>query len=199
MSRFRTRSVIYRETGPSRTNGGSSDSVSVISIDEEGEQTIFHFAPEAPGKFSAIRQTGDQDFDETRIEAYWRDTAAGYQLEARIPRNLTGPRLGVTVRNTDNEIRAGVSSASFTGRAPGPVVTVSPVLESVAAGYVQPGLRLIITDKDGWRLAVAGSISTSPAGATAAEPPSGWLRLVYNLLARTGRRSSACRARAQWA
>jgi len=179
-------SVIYRESGPSTTNGRSSDSVSVISSDNEGERTVFHFAPEAPGKFTAIRQTGDQVFDETRIEAYWRDTAEGYQLEIRIPRNLTGPRLGVSVLNTENAMRAGVSSASFAGRIPGPVVTVSPVLESVAAGYVQPGLRLIITDKDGWRLAVAGSISTSSTGAAAAEPPSGWLRLVYNLLLEPG-------------
>jgi len=179
-------SVIYRESGPSTTSGRSSDFVSVISSDNEGERTVFHFAPEAPGKFTAIRQTGDQEFDETRIEAYWRDTAEGYQLEVRIPRNLTEPRLGVSVFNTENAMRAGVSSASFTGRIPGPVVTVSPVLESVAAGYVQPGLRLIITDKDGWRLAVAGNISSSSAGAAAAEPPSGWLRLVYNLLLEPG-------------
>jgi dedicated sortase system histidine kinase len=179
-------SVIYRESGPSTTSGRSSDSVSVISSDNEGERTVFHFAPEAPGKFTATRQTGDQEFDETRIEAYWRDTAEGYQLEIRIPRNLTGMRLGVSVFNTENAMRTGVSSASFTGRIPGPVVTVSPVLESVAAGYVQPGLRLIITDKDGWRLAVAGNISSSSAGAAAAGAPSGWLRLVYNLLLEPG-------------
>ena len=46
-------------------------------------------------------------------------------------------------------------------------VPVSPVLQSVASGYVQPGLRLIVTDQRGWRLGQAGSITGAPGGVAA--------------------------------
>ena len=80
---------------------------------------------------------------------------------------------------------AGIMSTNFEGATPGRVVTVSPVLQSVAAGYVQPGWRLMITDNDGWRVAQAGSISTS-SGAANAGNTSGWMRLVYRLVLEPG-------------
>ena len=76
-------------------------------------------------------------------------------------------------------------AASFPGRQPGRLVTGSPLLQSVASGYTQPGLRLIVTDKAGWRLAEAGSVSTAVAGGRNGEV-SGWMRLAYSLLLEPG-------------
>ena len=162
------------------------DYVSLVSVDDNDERAVYRFSAEAPGTIIATRRIGDQLFDETRATAHWQDTVEGYRLEARIPRNLAGSRLGLTVNNTDDPLKSGVTSASFSGATPGAVVTVSPVLQSVAAGYVQPGLRLIITDKDGWRLAEAGSISSSGAGDRGSDSTSGWLRMTYNLLLEPG-------------
>lgn len=162
-----------------------ADHVSLLSIDDDGEQSIFRFAAEAPGRIVATRQTSGVTFDEMRIVAHWQDKAYGYSLEARIPRNLAGPRLGIAVSNTSDAQRAGISSASFTAALPGSIVTLSPVLQSVAEGYEQPGLRLIITDLDGWRLAQAGDISIFNA-TDSADPPSGWLRIIYNVLLEPG-------------
>lgn len=159
-----------------------SDEVSLVSDDEFGERTTIRFRAEAPGPIVATRHIGSQVLDETRIEAVWQDTTNGYRLEARIPRAVVGEKLGLVVTNTTSKSSAGVSSSTFSGSSPGQFVTVSPLLQSVATGYVQPGLRLIVTNKGGWRLALAGNISSSPVSASDAEAGSGWLRLIYNVL-----------------
>jgi len=163
-----------------------SDHVSLVSFDEFGERTIFRFHAEAPGKIIATRQAGNQVFDEMRIVSHWQDTANGYSLEARIPRALAGPGIGLTVSNTENPSRTGITSATFTGDVPGAVVTESPFLRSVAASYLQPGLRLLITNNDGWRVAQAGRITTAGFGEDSGDAPSGWLKIIYDLLLEPG-------------
>ncbi len=163
-----------------------SDHVALISVGDTGERTVFRFRAEAPGVIIATRESGDEVFDDTRIAAYWQDTPGGYRLEARIPRSLLGNRLGFVITNTDSATTAGVRSATFDGDLPGRFVTVSPVMQSVAAGYVQPGWRLIVTDLHGWRLGQAGSITGAPDGFEELPPSTGWLRLAYNLLLEPG-------------
>ena len=163
-----------------------SDHVALISVGDTGERTVFRFRAEAPGVIIATRESGGEVFDDTRIAAYWQDTPGGYRLEARIPRSLLGNRLGFVITNTDSATTAGVRSATFDGDLPGRFVTVSPVLQSVAAGYVQPGWRLIVTDMHGWRLGQAGSITGAPDGFEELPPSTGWLRLAYNLLLEPG-------------
>ena len=164
----RDTSVVYADApGPDRV----VDEVSLLSIDDSGNRSRIRFAAEAPGKIAVTRDDGRSVSGEIRIEAYWQDTPDGYQVEARIPRNLVGSRLGLSVFNTPDAMRTGITSTSYEGATPGRVVTISPVLQSVAAGYVQPGWRLMITDNDGWRVAQAGSISTSSGSASNASAP----------------------------
>jgi len=163
-----------------------SDHVALISVGDTGERTVFRFRAEAPGVIIATRESGNEVFDDTRIAAYWQDTPGGYRLAARIPRSLLGNRLGLVITNTDSATTAGVRSTTFDGDLPGRFVTVSPVLQSVAAGYVQPGWRLIVTDMHGWRLGQAGSITGAPDGFEELPPSTGWLRLAYNLLLEPG-------------
>ncbi len=178
----RDTSVVFNDApGPDRV----ADAVSLISVDDDSRRAVLDFAAEAPGKILATRSEGSAAFDERRIEAHWQDTADGYQLEARIPRDLVGARLGLSVYNTPDALQAGITSASFAGASPGRMVTISPVLQSVAAGYVQPGWRLMITDNDGWRVAQAGSISTS-SGTGRPSNASGWMRLIYRLVLEPG-------------
>ena len=186
----RDTSVIFDRGQDAIFPSGHSDHVSLISVDESGERTVFRFRAEAPGEIIAVRETGGAVFDDTRIAAYWQDTPGGYRLEARIPQSLLGSRLGLVIINTDNATTAGIRSATFDGDLPGRYVTISPVLQSVAAGYVRPGWRLIITDMRGWRLAQAGSISGVPEGIENIPPSSGWLRLAYSLLLEPGTASA---------
>ncbi len=183
---IRDASVIFDRGQDAIFPSSHSDHVALISVDDSRERTVFTFRAEAPGKIIAIRESGDEVFDDTRIAAYWQDTPSGYRLEARIPRSLLGNRLGLVITNTDNATSAGVRSATFDGDLPGRFVTISPVVQSVAAGYVQPGWRLIVTDMHGWRLAQAGSISGAPDNIEELPASTGWLRLAYNLLLEPG-------------
>ena len=163
-----------------------SDHVALLSVDETGAQTIFRFRAEAPGEIIAVRESGGNVFDDTRIAAYWQDTPGGYRLEVRIPQSLLGKRLGLIITNTGDATASGIRSATFDGNLPGRFVALSPVLQSVAKGYVQRGLRLIVTDRNGWRLGQAGSISGVPEGIEDVPPSTGWLRIAYNLLLEPG-------------
>lgn len=178
---IRDADIVY--AGPQKS-GASSDAITLVSVTDDGQRTFIRFAAEAPGELIATRSEGEQAIADTRITGFWRDAVNGYRLEARIPRNLLGTRVGLIVSNTDSPATAPINSLTFSG-APGRFVTVSPVLQSVASGYAQPGLRLIITDRSGWRLAVAGSIATSESAGTAIASP-GWLRFAYNLLLEPG-------------
>lgn len=163
-----------------------ADEVSVVSVDDFDEKTVLHFRAEAPGRIVATREVGTTVFTETRVAAEWLETPGGYRVEARIPRSLAGSKLGLVVTNTTDPREPGVDSASWSGSVPGPFVTISPLLQSVANGYIQPGLRLIITDLQGWRLALAGSTSGSSGNDNTAETGDGWLGLVYKLLLEPG-------------
>jgi dedicated sortase system histidine kinase len=160
-----------------------SDSVEVVSADTAGATAVYAFAPEAPGSLVATLKSADRSIDDTRMPAHWQDTAAGYRLEARLPKQVLGTHIGVVVTDSGRADSRGIRSASFEGAAPGRLVGTSPLLQSVAAGYLQSGLRLIVTDKAGWRLAEAGNLSSEPGDARTS---SGWVRLAYEALLEPG-------------
>jgi len=170
--------VIYRAGDPAGPRG--SDTVALVSTGDDGSLATFVFAAEAPGTIVARSDTDGVTHDEQRIAAFWQDSTDGYQLEARVPRQLLGDALGIVVTNTSDALHPGIRSSSFEGARPGRFVTPSPVLASVLAGYVQPGLRLIVTDPQGWRLARAGSIVGGGRGG--GPGASGWLRLAYGTI-----------------
>ena len=169
-----------------------SDAVELISADEgpDGARStlVWRFAAEAPGSLAPRHVSGGEATDETRIPAHWLDTAGGYRLEARVPRQLLGTRLGLMITDTDAPRSPGTHVASFSGDRPGRFVTMSALLQSVAAGYVQPDLRLIVTDVAGWRLAEVGGFASGDDASTGIA--SGWVRLAYNALLEAGEEAS---------
>ncbi len=181
----RDRSIVY--AGPPGADGDAEpDRVVLLSVDAEDRRERFVFATEAPGALLGRRMDEGRLVDDSRVHAHWRDTAEGYQLEARIPRQLIGEYLGVIFVNAGG--RTAVRSASFEGANPGRFVTMSSVLTSVVGGYVQPDLRLIVTDRAGWRLASAGEVVSERDGAQGTG--SGWLRRNYGLLLEPGREAA---------
>jgi dedicated sortase system histidine kinase len=164
-----------------------SDRVSLITGNATEITSAFEFVTEAPGSLVAINRTGEQRFAEPRILAHWEDTASGYQLEARLPRRFLQSRLGLTVTNTASTESPGVRSSSFSRRLPGRFATTSQLLQSVVAGYVQPGLRLVVTDRAGWRLARSGDVSIPESGTQSAANSPRWLRLAYGTLLEPGK------------
>jgi len=166
--------------------GRSADSVRLISVNRAGGRTRFDFIPEAPGALVAQRIVADRSSEESRIRAYWQETSNGYRLEARIPLELLGERIGLAILNTHSADSPAIVSASFDGLLPGRFITASAVLSSALAGYAQPDLRLIVTDTAGWRLAQAGELMTGSGDSGAGRQTSTGLRRVYNALLESG-------------
>jgi dedicated sortase system histidine kinase len=178
--------VVYASPSTIAIDDGPSyaDRVLVISANPPMASESLMFAAEAPGPVIAYLRSSFGFAPEPSVLARWQDVAGGYQVEARIPANLLGTHLGINVINTPNEHEAGIRSASFAGPVPGPFVTTSPDLTSLAEKLVQPGTRMLITDRNGWRIAATGSPGAAPQAAQG--PVSNWMRIAYKALVEPG-------------
>jgi dedicated sortase system histidine kinase len=180
----RDRNVVYEQVTPVNVRT-YADYVALVSVSDSGVRSDYEFRSEAPGDIVPLHRQGFSLTEEPRIAARWQDAAGGYQVEARVPLSLIGGRVGILVNNSVSSVDPGVRSSSFAGGEPGRFVTTSEFLQEVAAGYVQPGLRLTIIDRSGWRLALAGEFSRSSA--IAREYPSLDLtQVLFNLLLEPG-------------
>ncbi len=180
----RDTSVVYFQAGAGTAS--HADQVILQSFGVTEGLVEYVLRTEAPGLLSATRRSNGQEIEETRIVAHWQDTVSGYQLEARIPRSLVGDRLGVIVSNTANSMTPGIRSSTFSTPVPGRLVTPSPLLSSFVEAYVQPGLRLIVTDPSGWRLAQAGTATQRRDSGSEIEGTSRLLRSAYNFILEPG-------------
>ncbi len=176
---YATPSTIALDDGPNY-----ADRVVLISASPPipGESLVF--AAEAPGPIVTYLRTTFGFAPEPAINARWQDVPGGYQVEARIPANLLATHLGLTVVNTSDARDAGVRSSSFASTVPGPLVTISPFLSESAGKLVQTGMRMIVTDRAGWRIVVVGDPGLRSEGIRG--PVSSWLRVAYNALVEPG-------------
>ncbi len=178
--------VVYATPETIAVDDGSrfADRIALINTSPPYLEETLQFAAEAPGPTVSYIKTGYGFAPEPQVRAFWQDVPGGYQLEARIPSSLLGTNLGIIVINTASEDEPGVRSASFTARAPGEFVSTSGELTTIAAGLTQPGMRLIVTDAKGWRLASVGKLSRPAAAAPGVG--SAWLRIAYDALVESG-------------
>ena len=179
------REVVYAQSQgiPLDSASRHADRVDLVSSNPPYLDELVAFAAEAPGRILSYRQTANGFAREPTITAHWQDVPGGYQLEARIPGALLGTHLGVAVTNTEDAASPGTRSRSFGGRSPGPAARRLPELDAVAAGLVQPGMRLLLTDAAGWRIAVAGELDNESMRASG----SGLVRRIYDLLVESGK------------
>lgn len=179
--------VVYAAPGTIAVGQGSrfSDRVGLVNTSPPYLDETLIFGAEAPGSIISYVQTAYGFAPDPSIVAYWQDVPSrGYQLEARIPASRLGTNIGLLVGNTSNSSEAPVRSTSFSLAAPGPFVTRSDELMAIAASRTQPGMRLILTDAVGWRVATAGDIAlpaSDPGGAVSA-----WLRIAYEAVVESG-------------
>ncbi|MDH3746815.1 MAG: ATP-binding protein [Gammaproteobacteria bacterium] len=180
--------VIYANANSLIPGDGAqhADRVRLISANPPYLEEALSFAAEAPGSVVTYMQNAFGFAPEPTIRAYWQDVPGGYQLEARMPLNQLGTHLGLIVNNTATIDHPGVRSASFSARSPGAFVSTSQALTRIAENLlVQPGMRMIVTDFSGWRIATVGNLrSSSQPGSTAT---SNWLRFAYGAVVEPGK------------
>jgi len=180
------REVVYASPSTIAVDDGPAyaDRVVLVSANPPMASESLMFSAEAPGPVIAWLRSSFGFGPEPTVQARWQDVVGGYQVEARIPVNLLGTHIGVNVINTSSERDAGIRSSSFSGQVPGPFVTISPDLTSLAEKLVQPGTRMLITDRNGWRIAAVGSPDTAVQPSQGAV--SNWLRIAYKALVEPG-------------
>jgi two-component system, OmpR family, sensor histidine kinase ChvG len=164
------------------------DHVTLVTTGNKRGSGHFLFSAEAPGAIPAVRVENGNTVVDSQLAASWQDTATGYRLEVRIPRYKLGQQLGVEVHNAS--AGAPVISRTFSRDQPGRFVTMSALLNSYVAAYAQPGFRLTITDRAGWRLAQAGGLSGSNVDNRFSVVPAGWQLIAYRALLEQGKASA---------
>jgi dedicated sortase system histidine kinase len=187
------RSVIFAQPGSRTPDTGPTffDAVSLVSTSPLYLNETIVFSAEAPGPVIAVVRNDYGIKPDNSILATWQDVAGGYQVEARIPLSKLGTNLGIVVSNTNNELAAPARSSSFQSRKPAALVTKSPDLTRVAENLTQPGMRLIVTDASGWRIASSGDVSVATPEATGIG--SLWLRVAYDALVESGEAAELAR------
>jgi len=184
------RSVVYATAQTKILNDGPryADRVTLVSSNPPYLQEQFVFAAEAPGAIVSYKQDNYGFAPEPAITAHWQDVPGGYRIEARIPAAMLGTHLGLVVNNTSDAAQRAVQISSYSGRSPAPVVKPSDELRAIADGLVQAGMRIIVTDASGWRIAVTGAL---PTATTDTSFGSGWSAIIYDLLVEDGKAASS--------
>lgn len=178
------RQIIYGQPQANRRTPPFADGITLISVIPGRLNERIEFFTEAPGVVMAWRRSGKGLERAASIRAVWQDVAGGYQLEAQIPRSMLGTHLGLVVDNTAAADTPPTRSASFAARLPGRLAGVDRTLQRTLDGLEQPGLRLTLTDRDGWRIAASGELATRSRQDTS--PVATWLRLAYDALVEPG-------------
>ncbi len=179
--------VVYASPGTIAVDQGTRffDRVGLVNTSPPYLDETIMFGAEAPGSIISYVQTDYGFAPDPSIVAHWQDTPSrGYQLEARIPVSRLGTHIGLRVSNTNAATESPVRSTSFAAAAPGPFVTISDELATIAARRTQPGMRLILTDAAGWRVATAGDIALPETGSGGAV--SAWMRIAYEAVVESG-------------
>ncbi len=161
-----------------------ADRVELVSVSPPYLDERFLFTAEAPGRIVTYVRSARGTTPEPGVLAHWEDVPGGYQLEARIPERVLGTNLGVTVTDVAADGASGATASSFTTPLPGPLIRPSDELRDIAAGLVQPGMRLYVTDRQGWRLAETGDIVERREARST--PVTGWLRRFYGAVVDEG-------------
>jgi hypothetical protein len=160
-----------------------ADRISLVSSNPPYLEEQFLFAAEAPGAIISYRQGNFGFAPEPAINAYWQDVPGGYRVEAEIPLDLLGTNLGFIISNTGSANERGTRSRNYSGQSPAPLVIPSVELRLAASKLAQSGMRILITDTAGWRIAAAGELSAATTDKSLSD---GWSRRIYDLLVEGG-------------
>lgn len=181
-------STLVYQSSPRETPYG--DRVLLLTEGVPTRWLLFHTA--APGGLRGQRTMpplfAPSGNFEARVLGFWRETQTGFSLEARLPLELAGRRLGLSVVNVTPgtpagpPYRVGVESSWSDGDEPGLLLYRPTSLSAVAGRFEQPGRRLRVVDADGWVLFDGGAID--PPAETLEDAPLTLAERFYRLILR---------------
>jgi len=166
--------IVYQRTPGDMPHG---DRIAVLPGDVAGEVLPLLLANSAEGPFSAQLTAGAPRFDSSGgyydiVRGFWRETAAGFSVEARLPLRIAEAALGVGIIDSDD----GGDTARLAGatwvdaHAPNALVRESPALNVVLRPFAGGDDRLRVLDPYGFVLADSGPLAPADVPAAAASP-----------------------------
>jgi signal transduction histidine kinase len=125
----------------------------------------------APGRIAAKFLRDGRAIEDSSIQAYWRDTDDGYQIEARLPLSEIDQRFAIAV--VDDQAKPLVWRSDRNGQA----VSADLSLKQALQAYVNEGTNLQLLSPEGWPLLQLGSLHSKQS------PEVNWvLRKLYRSL-----------------
>jgi two-component system, OmpR family, sensor histidine kinase ChvG len=152
----------------------------------DGTREFYFFATSAPGLIAAQGIVNGADgrdhaVEEPRIQAFWRQSAAGYHVEARIPLSLVGSRLWVEALDGYGAGKAGVAAGN--AQDGGRLFFQTPGLDILLGTFISGDTRATVIDANALILGTAGRLGRNDAGPDGARES--WYRRWMGTNART--------------
>ncbi|UCE88719.1 MAG: proteobacterial dedicated sortase system histidine kinase [Pseudomonadota bacterium] len=185
----RDESVVYR--APRGLRLDKSDHLKISMTDAQGQLVRYQLATIAPGWVNAHRMPTDGGAvplaAEVRIKGEWQETAAGYNVEIRIPLSLLGDKLAFAVGDVDDpgarSLRHVVGTAAVDNTENlATIVVPSPQAEHLLQQLERPHTRVWVIDSSYRVIAQAGDLratDTDTGDTQGRNVPAGLLRLFY--------------------
>ncbi len=153
-----------------------------LALDGPNGRKDYFFGTDAPGLVAAQSVVkgddgADQVVAETRIQAFWLQTAAGYHLEIRIPLSFVGRHLWVEAQDGRGKGRAGFKADSTEG---GRLFFPTAGLDTLLESYIGDGTRATVIDANALKLGTAGNAESKKSGAAEASEPI-WYRYFLSV------------------
>ncbi len=144
----------------------------------DGTQESYFFGTNAPGLIAARRllQAGQGEMrvlEESRIQAFWLQTSAGYHVEARIPLSFVGARLWIEALDGRGNGESGVTPGGMPDG--GRLFFTTAGLDDLLGTFIRDGTRATVIDANALQLGVAGNLGADQAAETDADAAS-WYR-----------------------
>ena len=150
-----------------------------LALDGPNGREAYFFGTDAPGLIAAQSVVKGEDgadrvVAEPRIQAFWLQTAAGYNLEARIPLSFVGRHLWVEVLDGRGKGKAGFAADSAAG---GRLFFATAGLDSLLETFIGDGTRATVIDANALKLGAAGTVVSKTRGETEGAEPI-WYRYL---------------------
>jgi dedicated sortase system histidine kinase len=150
----------------------------------DGTRELYFFATSAPGLIAAQSivpgsDGRDESVEESRIQAFWLQTSAGYHLEARIPLSFVGPRLWIEAQDGRGGRKSGVDPVQSPNG--GRLFFTTDGLDELLGTFIRDGTRATVIDVNALKLGVAGNVSTNSPDAIGEETAEPWYRHVMSV------------------
>jgi two-component system, OmpR family, sensor histidine kinase ChvG len=181
---------LYLEVGDSHFDAEPSDvhperdrfdRVDLTLQRPDGTREFYFFGTSAPGLIAAQSIVNGSDgrdhaVEESRIQAFWLQTSAGYHLEARIPLSFVGTRLWLEAKDGRGSGTAGRDAIEEPEG--GRLFFTTAGLDDLLGTFIRNGTRATVIDANGLRLGAAGSVSATMPGAAEEDAESWYRRLM---------------------